>query len=342
MAKRVGLDVGYGFVKATDGAKGFSFPSVIGQGHEKPVFSTRMEKRPLIEDLKVSIGGDSYFVGRAAMRHAKYVQRDLSYTRAADGMFQVLVFSALSLFADGQQNEFKVVTGLPPERMHLMQDVEKRMQQRVTVTLHEGKRSKDIDIWVSDVEVVPQPLGTYWSYVLNSQGIAKGDLSGRVGIIDIGFRTSDLALIEDGDYVPEKSKTIPVASSTAYSHITEGLVTKYGFEAEGYILDEAVITKKINVSGESLDITDIVKSAFQKLASAVLIEMNSFWRLQDLDLMILSGGGGKGIYEFLLPAIPRLRMSEQPVTANSIGFLSWANRKWGGTFEEDGDDAGAF
>jgi plasmid segregation protein ParM len=144
LAKRVGLDVGYGFVKATDGAKGFSFPSVIGQGHEKPVFSTRMEKRPLIEDLKVSIGGDSYFVGRAAMRHAKYVQRDLSYTRAADGMFQVLVFSALSLFADGQQNEFKVVTGLPPERMHLMQDVEKRMQQRVTVTLHEGKRSKDI------------------------------------------------------------------------------------------------------------------------------------------------------------------------------------------------------
>jgi plasmid segregation protein ParM len=33
MSKIVGLDVGYGFVKITDGDFGYSFPSVVGDSH---------------------------------------------------------------------------------------------------------------------------------------------------------------------------------------------------------------------------------------------------------------------------------------------------------------------
>lgn len=327
MTKLIGLDVGYGFVKATDGESGYSFPSVVGEGHTKPTFSTRSNHT--LDDLKIGLGQKLYFVGKAAIRHSKFVYRDLSYARALGEDFEILFYSALSLFCCNRTNEFRVVTGLPVERIHLAEDLQTRVRGERTIKILQGREIQDTRVYVSEVEIVPQPLGTYWSEFLSPDGGKSAfPMQGLTGIIDIGFRTTDLAAIEDGEYIPEKSKSLSVGLATAYSDVGSNLAMEYGLEKEHYALDGVIIERKINISGQTLDIADIVASAFEKLAMNILVEINSQWKCPDFDNLILTGGGGQAIGSYLLPHLPQAKLAADPITANCRGYLAWGNWLW--------------
>lgn len=329
MTKLIGLDVGYGFVKATDGESGYSFPSVVGEGYTKPAFITRPGRQTL-DDLRVGLGEKFYCVGKAATRHSKFVYRDLSYSRTAGDDFDILFYCALSLFCYNRTNEFKVVTGLPVERMHLAKDLQTRVRGERTIKIPRGGEIQESRIYVSEVEIVPQPLGTYWSQLVSPDGSENAvPLEGLTGIIDIGFRTTDLATIEDGEYISEKSRSLSVGLATAYSDIGPSLATAYGLEKESYALDSAIIKRKINVSGQTIDISDVVASAFERLATNILVEVNSHWRCSDFDNLILTGGGGQAVSSYLLPYFPQARLASDPITANCRGYLAWGKWLWG-------------
>lgn len=330
MTQLIGIDVGYGFVKVTDGQVGYSFPSVVGEGHTKPTFSMKIGPSPAIDQLKVGIGDRLFFVGKSAIKHSRFPYRDLSYTRSVSDDLETLFLTALSLFAKDVTNVFNVVTGLPVERMHLASDLIKRVKGERTITLYNDATSRNTTISVNEIEVVPQPLGTYWSSLSNS--VVPSD--GRTGVVDIGFRTTDFATIEDSEYIPEKSKTIPVGLATAYDDISSSLVTEFGVEKESYALDGIVINRKINISGETIDISNIVESAFEKLATNILVEVHSQWNISEFDSLLLTGGGGQALSSYLLPQLSHGKLASDPITANCRGYLTWANRLWNQSFPQ--------
>lgn len=336
MSQLIGIDVGYGFVKVTDGEAGYSFPSVVGEGHTRPTFNTKVDHFPDIDHLKIGIGKKIYFVGKAAIRHSKFVYRDLSYNRSVGEDFEILFFSALSFFTKSPYTEFNVVTGLPVERMHMAGDLAKRVKGEHNVTLYRDGNSRNIQLNVRDLEIVPQPLGTYWSQNADLSGEDTGTQpEGRIGIVDIGFRTTDLATIEDTEFIPEKSRSLSVGLATAYSEIGLNLASQYGLEKESYALDGIVIKHKINLAGETIDISDIINDAFEKLATNILVEINSQWNLSDFDSIIISGGGGQAISQYLLPQISQAKLVSDPITANCRGYLAWATRLWNPTFRSE-------
>jgi len=328
MAKILGLDVGYGFVKVADGVCGYSFPSVVGEGHTKPTFSTRAHLMPVMDNLKVEINKKLYHVGKAAIRHSKYVYRDLSYNRSIGEDFEILFYAALSLFCTGHTNNFKVVTGLPIDRLHLAEKLEQRVRGERDIRVFRSGRMRDIRIYVPEIEMVPQPLGTYWSEFYSPDGQPKAHPEGMTGIIDVGFRTTDLAVIEDDEYIPEKSRSLPIGLATAYDSISSKLAAEYGLEVESYALDSVIIERKISVSGEKLDISDIIARAFENLAVNILVEINSQWRVSNFSDLILTGGGGQAIGAHLLPQLPQAKLAADPITANCRGYLNWGNWLW--------------
>src|SRR5690554_221615 len=168
MTKLIGLDVGYGFVKVTDGKTGYSFPSVVGEGHNKPTFNVMTGELSVVDDLKIGIENELYFVGKSAIKHSKFAHRDLSYTRAISDDLETLFFSALSPFCSNPVNKFRVITGLPVERMHLAEDLANRVKGEKMITIYSEGKPQEVKIDIDAVEVVPQPLGTYWSVFLNS------------------------------------------------------------------------------------------------------------------------------------------------------------------------------
>lgn len=333
MSKTIGMDVGYGFVKVTDGTEGYSFPSVVGEGHTKSTFSTRVSKS-LLDDLKIDIGKGLNFVGKTAIKHSKYVFRDLSNTRNIGDDFEILVLSALGFFCDSQENTFSVVTGLPVDRMDLRDQLIKKMRGSRDVTLYKDGRPVNVNINIVNVEIVPQPLGAFWAHYPITSVYSDMRHEERTGVIDIGFKTSDLAAIEDSEYIPQKSKTIPVGLSTAYGDIGAALILDYGLQKESYALDSIVVKRSVNVAGEVMDISSIIDNALERLANNVLVEINSLWQLREFDSFIISGGGGQAISKYLLRNLTQAKLVADPITANCQGFLAWANRLWGDVKEE--------
>ena len=217
---------------------------------------------------------------------------------------------------------------MPPGQLCLAEDLAALIRGEHNFTVFHGGKPEETSFHVKEVEVVPQPLGTYWSQVLDVDGEVNSSLEGRVGIVDIGFLTTDLAAIEDGEFIPEKSRTVPVGVSSAYRDIENRLVAEYGVERESYSLDEAVIRKQINVAGRAIDISKLMDEPFEQLAAKIVVEIVSSWSVPEFDTVLLGGGGSGALGRYLLAQIPQGKPVIDPVTANSRGFLAWANRLW--------------
>lgn len=335
MERCIGIDIGYGFVKVTDGQEGFVFPSVVGEAS-----TTGMPPRVGLttpartDDLRLAVDGRIYNVGSVAIRHSRLAARGLSATRAEGNNFKVLFLAGLSLFCKQPVNSFAVVTGLPPGRMHLADEVIRLIRGEHRVVRPGAQGAEELTIHVDRVNVVPQPLGTYWSQVLDGRGQVNEEaalLQGCTGIIDVGFRTCDLVTVRDGEYVHEQSRTIPVGLVAAYDEIAANLLATYGVERETYLLDEAIIRGEISLAGKRVDISAMRDRAFEQLATKLMVELQSTWQVNEFDALLLSGGGGHALGRYLLPNLSQASVPADPGTANSRGYLAWAHRTWNPT-----------
>ena len=330
MERVIGLDMGYGFIKASDGRDVRRFPSVVGEGAVRAATSFGLQRPDPASDLRVTINGKTYFLGDQAVKHSRMAHRGLSATRAEGNDLKVLFLGALSMFCRDTMNDFYVVTGLPPGRMHLADELVAQMRGDHTVTRHVRGRPQDLSIRLDNIEVVPQPLGTFWSEVLDSRGQLNEQsslLNGRIGIIDVGFRTSDFATIVDGEYAPAWSRTVPIGISTGYDNLAAALAERFGLERETYTLDDAVIEGRIKVSGRKEDISDLRDEVLAEVATKLLIEVQSLWQLQDYDSVLLTGGGGHVLERYLRPQVSQCVLVDDPVTANAMGYYAWGSHQ---------------
>lgn len=331
MERCMGIDIGYGFVKITDGQEGYVFPSVVGEGTTDATPRIGLQAPARTDDLRIAVDGRLYNVGNLAIRHSRLAARGLSATRVEGNNFKVLFLAALSLFCNQPINTFAVVTGLPPGRMHLVEEMTRQVKGEHRIVRMTAVGPEECLIRVDRLTFVPQPLGTYWSQVLDARGKVREDsrmLEGSIGIIDIGFRTSDLVSVVDGDYVHEQSRTIPVGLVTAYEEIAAALLASYGVERETYALDEAVIRGEINLAGKRIDITSLRDRAFEQFATKLLVELQSSWQVSAFDVVMLTGGGSHFLARYLQPHLTQAVVPTDPSTANGRGFLAWANRLW--------------
>ncbi|HHW47448.1 MAG TPA: hypothetical protein GXX14_02390 [Clostridiaceae bacterium] len=113
--KLIGLDVGYGFIKVTDGTVGYSFPSVIGDATISDWTLSFKRDLSKINNIRIMYENKAYHIGDSAIRHSNYLYRDLSLSRSFGHDFEILFLAALSLFSN-VENQFMIVTGLPPRK----------------------------------------------------------------------------------------------------------------------------------------------------------------------------------------------------------------------------------
>ena len=137
----VGIDLGYGFVKATNGAQTVKFPSLVEVGQSRgDVFRSA--------DYEVTIDGVTYFVGNMARREGKSLI-NLSNALAKEEELRVLWLTALALLGDEPAS---VVTGLPLSQYETRERFSEQLaKMRGTVTI--GNKTRIVD--TESVQVVP-------------------------------------------------------------------------------------------------------------------------------------------------------------------------------------------
>ena len=334
MAKNIGIDLGFGFVKATNGEKDYIFPSVVGAGQDLTYRSELTTYVEPIENLSVSVDGKKYFVGDLAIRQSEILSRSLGENHAQEKNTKVLLMTALAMFVQGESEEFNVVTGLPPSYYLAHKDALAEMVKgNHVITVNTDGTDRKKTIIVDKVKIIPQPLGTLFQKLFDAKGVLEDKESARnkIGIIDVGFRTTDFAVVDKLEYIDKLSYSTTTGMSNAYAIIAEHLRNTYRVYKENYELDEIIQKAQIKVAGKVHSLDQIKKEAYEQVAAKILTEMNSIWDQRDLDLIMLSGGGGQALAEFILPELVTASLVDNSQTANVHGYLKLAQKLFGAT-----------
>lgn len=147
----------------------------------------------------------------------------------------------------------------------------------------------------------------------------------KVGVVDIGYKTSDFALASDLEFVGKQSTSSEIAMSTAYNLITQRIQDKFKLEKESYEMDKIIESGVVRVNGVPQDITEFKREAFSVLADKIATEVNNIWDKREIDVILLSGGGGRAIAEYFLPKFPQGVLVNDSQLANVRGYLKLAN-----------------
>ena len=224
--KLYGVDIGYGFTKVAAVERiPRIIPSIVGSNEE---LSYRSDIGDRVKITPLILNGRSYLVGEAAKRFSWHRYRIFDSTWAESPYYLLLFVSGLMMLRVEKSLEepAAIVTGLPvshytPERVKQIQDL---LGQAHNVRTLSG----ETPVKVEKVKVIPQPFGSYFDLILNDEGKLKDPekIRERVGIIDIGFQTSDLALATPQS-IEASSGSLEVGVRSIAEQLSRDLSRKY-------------------------------------------------------------------------------------------------------------------
>ncbi len=329
--KAIGVDVGFGFTKATAGGEYIIFKSIIGE-YTDIQFHLGLEEESWEDNLQVKLGDSMYFLGELAEKQSSVREYTLDQNKLIREFVKILAISAIGLLAEDREN-ISVVTGLPVG--YYRRDA--RKMQEILQGIHrieylgEGGKSKEKQITISRVKIIPQPMGSVFNLLLDENGSPtnKKIASQKIGIVDIGFRTTDFVLLDHLRYIDRGSSTTDNGMSRCFSLIANKLRQKTGISVELHRLYNAIFSGSIRIRGKEYNITNLKNRVYSHFASQISNDINRIWENDwDIDLIILTGGGAKELFEYICPLVEgNLLLVEgrtDPRMNNVLGYLKYA------------------
>ncbi len=332
----VGLDIGFGFTKATNGKDSTIFKSVYGEAQEIRFNDSSLNPPSREEHLHIEVDGKPWFVGELAERQSVKRFFTLDQKEFVAGYSKILAMSALAPMVE-QEDPVKLVVGLPIA--HYKAHAKELAgilsgQHRVALVGPDGARDETV-VRVAQVKVVPQPMGAMLNLMLGNAGevVNKRFATEKVGIIDVGFKTSDFTILDRTRYSERGSRSMESGISTAFAIIADKLKEESGINVELYRLVEPVEQGFIKIRGKKFDLTKIREGAFAKLAQAIATECNNLWADDwDLEAIVIAGGGGAALAPQLKPLLQGSVMTseadEDARLSNVLGFCKYGKHLW--------------
>ena len=332
----IGLDIGFGFTKATNGKRSMIFKSVYGEASDMQFREQLLSQDSAEEHLQIEIAGTSYFAGELAERQSVERFFTLDQAQFVRDFTKVLALVPLAQMV-ARQEPVKLVAGLPVSyyRRHKNEVVEILKGQHEVATVDaKGERAETV-VRVNSVRVVPQPFGALMDLMLNDIGEVRDKryLKEKVGVIDVGFRTTDFTIADQTRYSERGSKTIDLGISKAFATIAAKLQESSGVNVELYRLYSAVDDGAIKIHGKRYDLKLITEHAFNQLATRVANEANRLWANDwDIDKVVITGGGGAVLAPFIQKIVKGEVVAIDPEAdtrlANVRGFCKYGKRLW--------------
>ena len=110
---------------------------------------------------------------------------------------------------------------------------------------------------VEKIKVIPQPFGAFFDLILNDEGKLKDPdkIRERVGIIDIGFQTTDLALATP-QFIESSSGSLDVGVRSVADQLSRDVGRKYSITLDTTEAEEALRHNSLRIFGESVDLSE--------------------------------------------------------------------------------------
>jgi plasmid segregation protein ParM len=332
----IGLDIGFGFTKGAKSRDAIVFKSIFGEASDIQYREQMLGTPSVGEHLHVGIDGQDYFVGELAERQSNVRSFTLDQNQFVTEFSKVMALAAISNLAV-QHEQVRIVTGLPISYYRRHRDELAQIlkgKHEVVLTDHLGQ-TREAPVNVSHVRVIPQPFGSLFNQMLNDLGEVtdKRFVQQKIGVIDIGFRTSDYTVADKTRYSERGSRTTESGIAKAFALISAKLKEMTGVNVEIYRLYDAVSKGTIKVRGKSIDLKPLTEQAFSKLAAAIASDVERLWMDDwDIDLMVITGGGGAVLGSYLQPLLQGEVLTLDPSSDarlnNVRGYWKYGTNVW--------------
>ncbi|MDP9728278.1 ParM/StbA family protein [Alicyclobacillus tolerans] len=325
----VGLDLGYGYVKATNGEQDILFPAVVGDGFERTTMLGDVVPYEVV--LETGQGRRHLFLGELAERECLDAIVNLSSRKHEDEDTEALVLTTLALLMRDEGDAHRVVTGLPLAHYALQKEsLQQRlahMQGAVTV---EGRKLK---VSAASVRVVPQAMGAMMAGLLDTRTLKPRDEAllrhgGYLLLVDIGTRTTGFVVFETRPfrYVESLSGSVDVGGHTFMQELSRLLGRVAGESpslSDRALYQELLETGSVFFGGRMHTLTDEVDMVRQRVYTAVMREVMAKLGAQTLgkvQAVFLAGGAGAGAARYFQSHFARVEVLPDAQMANARGF----------------------
>jgi len=341
----LGIDIGFGFTKATDGKETLIFKSLFGDATDLQ-FWVDFGEASLSNYFNVTIDGKSYFIGDLAEQQSNVISFTLDQEKLISEFVKVLTLTVAGVFLkeDSAINvPINIVSGLP---IGYFKHNHKRFNEILTghhkISYIQPDGSKIVkEIYINKVRMLPQPLGTILNLLMDDRGkiVNKELAEQKVGVVDIGFRTTDFTIMDRLRYIDRSSRTMDTGISKAFGVISNKLREKCGVSVELYRLYKAAELGTITMKGHGLNFAKIRDQVYAQLAGTIANDIDRVWAGDwDIDTIILTGGGSMELAKYLQPLISgNVIPTDMNVDArlnNVQGYLKYGRYIWGESFQE--------
>ena|SRR5699024_7759714 len=339
----IALDIGYGFIKGFNSDnKRILLPTLIGNGFDRNLNTAfGSGQKDGLDNIHVVYDGDDYFIGNLA-KESNRTSRVFEQKRYNHEYFKILLNVAIQLLTEGKTSQVNVSTGLP---LSFYQSQAKEARESIlgvqpTVEWKSGLlEGQVIRNNINNAILFPQGASAIYSALVNSDGkytypnlMNEGTL---VGLIDIGFRTTDFVVVEiqkDGSFVPRLSlsSTLDTLGVHQLHHdvVMEFKNITNGADLNEYHLSRVLDNGHISFKGERLDFKNFIEEKKHEISSNIADRLKSFWGEESsmFDEIFLAGGGGMMFKDFLQPHFDnRIKLVKESQFANAIGYYRYGN-----------------
>jgi plasmid segregation protein ParM len=329
----VGMDIGYGVLKAITPDQVIAFPSVMGAGHDFSFKADEITQR--YPGMQLHDAGAHLFVGDLALSQLRPHQQRRLLGRTANeteiGMEfrRRLMLVAIGRIAasmnvsSGDVLHVRLATGLPVDHMADAQTLKEALiGQHVLET-----DQVSVVVNVTEVMCMPQPYGAIYSKWLTEAGAINACYTwNRTAVIDIGTYTIDAAVDDDGEFVPRESASIEGGLWTAQETISQ-LIEADQREKPGYRMVEQVLrTGRVTIKGKTVDLSREVAAAIQPIEETVLNLCAGLWKGgMNQDVIWAAGGGAPFVFRAIQEYFPHAHLLDESYLANARGYLNYAH-----------------
>lgn len=328
----IGLDIGYGVTKALTDDQQVVFPSVAGYAREIKFRADELaHKYP--GDQIWDEDGQHWYVGDLALsqllagEQRRLRGRTINETDMGNVFRVRMARAAMGKLVkerpiNGDVIHFRIATGLPVDHMRDSGQLKASLIGQHLIKTDQGQFIAN----VGEVMVMPQPYGTIYSQRLTTSGaINRCHTFHRVGVIDVGTYTLDVAIDDDGEYIEAESGSIESGVFTAQERIASAIERDFREKPSLKVVEGVLRTGCLNASGETIDYSDEVAEALLPLRSATMELVSQRWKSGlNVDVIYVSGGGAPLVIDDIKAYYKQAQLVENAQVANARGYLNYA------------------
>lgn len=306
------IDVGYGNTKfiIDDHRTCRIIPSLAPRADAHRARTTLMRDRHtsvvMVDGKAFEVGEDAgLFLSSVSVLHSDYIETP---------EYRALLYGALDAMQTPKLD--LLVTGLP---VHLHESRWERLKA-LLVGAHEIRPGTTVEI--RDAAIVIQPLGGFVAHS-HERGDWRTHADETYLIVDLGFFTVDWMVTRGLKELPGLSDSVECGVSQYVKCIEEQLSAQLG-DAHTNLkrLDEGLRKGRLRIKGRSVSLEPFHREAQVVVDRAIGALRNRVGSAQEIDQIIVVGGGAPYFVAGLRAAFPEhpIATVSDPVCANVRGF----------------------